>query len=243
MLALTIRGRLQARRGDPSPWPALDQAKELAEPTGTLQRIAPTAAARSEARWLLDMPDDGTDGLLGAYRLACERLDQWAIGELGIWMWRHGLLDRLPDTAAPPYRLHVAGDLSGAAAEWDALSRPYDAAAARADSTDLDELRRAYEIFQLLGARPAARRAARRLRERGVRGLPRGPRPQTRADPRGLTEREREVLHLVHEGLSDAQIAARLFLSTRTVGHHVSALLRKTGTQSRRQLTVIEPTE
>jgi DNA-binding NarL/FixJ family response regulator len=68
-----------------------------------------------------------------------------------------------------------------------------------------------------------------------VRDLPRGPRATTRENPAELTARELEVLGLVAEGLRNADIAERLFLSERTVAHHVSAILRKLGVRSRAQ--------
>ncbi|MBV8217120.1 MAG: helix-turn-helix transcriptional regulator, partial [Solirubrobacterales bacterium] len=80
--------------------------------------------------------------------------------------------------------------------------------------------------------RPAAAIAARRLRELGERGVPRGPRPKTCANPAGLTARELEVLGLLAEGLRNAQIAERLVLSGKTVDHHVSAVLRKLDVRS-----------
>ncbi len=83
---------------------------------------------------------------------------------------------------------------------------------------------------------PARERVARRLREAGVTSIPRGPRPTTADDPAGLTVREREVAEMLAAGLTDPEIAARLHLSPRTVGHHVSAVLRKTGARSRRDL-------
>src|SRR5262249_45546697 len=57
----------------------------------------------------------------------------------------------------------------------------------------------------------------------------------TRENPAGLTRRQLEVLELVSEGMSDSEIAARLFLSERTVGHHVSAILRKLEVRNRGQ--------
>jgi DNA-binding NarL/FixJ family response regulator len=73
----------------------------------------------------------------------------------------------------------------------------------------------------------APRRAV--LRDRRARGLavPRGPRPASKGNPAGLTGREVEVLALLADGLSYAEVAERLFLSEKTVGHHVSAVLRK----------------
>jgi DNA-binding CsgD family transcriptional regulator len=227
-----VRGRVRARRGDPDVWPPLDRARELAERTGSLQRIAPVAAARAEARWLAgESPDDD---LAAAYRLAAQKRNAGATGELGFWMWRHGLLAGLPDFAAGPYRLHTGGDPEGAAAAWTRLGCPYEAADAGADAADEDAVRSALAAFTELGARPGRARAARRLRELGVRSIPRGPRPST--GPDGLTAREREVLGLLRAGDTDAAIAARLHLSTRTVEHHVSAVLRKTGARSRRDL-------
>jgi DNA-binding NarL/FixJ family response regulator len=89
------------------------------------------------------------------------------------------------------------------------------------------------EELQALDARPAAAIVARRLRERGVLSLPRGPRPSTRKNRYGLTARELEVLALVNRGLQNGQIADRLVVSVRTVDHHVEAILRKLGAKTR----------
>ena len=62
---------------------------------------------------------------------------------------------------------------------------------------------------------------------------PRGPRAVTRAAPAGLTAREQEVLALLADGLADREISDRLFISERTVHHHVSAVLSKIGVSSR----------
>ena len=94
-------------------------------------------------------------------------------------------------------------------------------------------LRRGLDELNTLGARPAAAIVARRLRELGVRGLPRGPRESTRANAAQLTARELDVLNLLAEGHRNAEIAERLVVSRRTVDYHVSSILRKLDAHTR----------
>jgi len=75
----------------------------------------------------------------------------------------------------------------------------------------------------------------RRLRELGARNVPRGPIETTRANPAGLTDREFEVLQLLAQGWTNAQLARRLHRSPKTIDHHVSAVLEKLGVHSRAQ--------
>ena len=86
--------------------------------------------------------------------------------------------------------------------------------------------RRALAELDALGARPAAAALRRRL------GL-RGPRPATRENAAGLTARELDVLKLVAAGKRNADVAAELVLSTRTVDHHVASILRKLQARTR----------
>jgi DNA-binding CsgD family transcriptional regulator len=220
-------------------WPPLDEALALGRGTGELQRLGPVAVARAEAAWL--------EGDRAAARAVVEdalaRAERtksyaWLTGELAFWLWRLGGPDRLPtrglpDGAAEPFALQMAGNWEAAAARWRALGCPYEAAATLADSDQEPQLRQALTELERLGARPLAAAVARKLRELGVRGLARGPRRATQANPANLTAREAEVLALVAEGLRNADIARRLFVSPKTVDHHVSAILAKLGVRTR----------
>jgi DNA-binding CsgD family transcriptional regulator len=127
----------------------------------------------------------------------------------------------------------MAGDWAGAAACWRDLGCPHETARALAAGDDEAPLRAALTTFERLGSRPGAAMVARRLRELGARGIPRGPRATTRGNPAHLTAREIEVLRLMAEGRRNAEIADRLFLSPKTVEHHVGAILGKLDAVSR----------
>jgi DNA-binding NarL/FixJ family response regulator len=91
------------------------------------------------------------------------------------------------------------------------------------------------EIFDRLGAAPAAARMRRQLRAGGSRAVPRGPIAGTRANAAGLTRRQVEVLGLVGEGLSNTEIAGRLCISAKTAEHHVSAIMARLDVPTRQE--------
>jgi len=232
--ALAVVGRLRARRGDPDVWAPLDEALTLAKPTGELQRLAPVASARAEARWLAGEAEEIATETEGALALALQVGQKWAAGELSVWRWRAGVRDTPPgDEIAEPFRLELEGAHVAAAEAWYALGCQYEAALALAGARDETALRRSLAELQRLGARTTARRVSRTLRERGIRDVRQGPRRSTRHNPAGLTARELDVLALVAQGYRNADIAAQFFLSEKTVDHHVSAILRKLGARTR----------
>ena len=235
--ALLVRALVRARRGDPDHRTPLEHAQAIGESVGDLQWLAADAAAGAECAWLEGRQAEIGLATQAAFELALRQRAPSFIGELGLWRWRAGLLDEPPADAGEPYSYQIAGDWARAASYWRENGCRYQAALALANSNDGKALRQALDELQALGARPAAAIVARRLRELGERGVPRGPRPKTRANPAGLTAREFEVLGLLAEGLRNAQIAERLVLSGKTVDHHVSAVLRKLGVRSRGEAT------
>jgi DNA-binding CsgD family transcriptional regulator/tetratricopeptide (TPR) repeat protein len=227
-------GLIRARRGDPEASVLLDEAHTVVAATGQLEWITLVAAARAEAAWLAGDHATVKQVTDAGLALALECHEPWSIAELGYWRWLSGVRDELPEgNALIPYRLSIAGDWARAAKLWSDIGCPYEAALALAAADDETALRRAHDELQALGARPAIAIVARRLRARGARGLPRGPRRQTRANPAGLTGRELEVLTLLVEGMRNAEIAKRLVISQKTVDHHVSAVLRKLNARTR----------
>jgi DNA-binding CsgD family transcriptional regulator len=232
-LALTVVGALRSRRGDPDAQTPLDAAWSLVANSGDIRRLWPVAAARAENAWLAGANERIEELVTTTYRLAVEAEHPWAVGELGHWLRVAGAATDPAARVGVPYALQAAGDWAGAAQAWRELGCPYEMALALAEVDDSERRLDALRELQRCGAWPAAELLARRLREGGVRDLPRRPRRATRVNPAQLTERQLDVLDLLADGLRNADIAARLHISPKTVDHHVSAILAKVGVESR----------
>jgi DNA-binding CsgD family transcriptional regulator len=235
--ALVVLGLVRARRGDPEHAPLLEEAWLRAQPTGELGRLGWVAAARAESAWLAGDTAAVDTATLDTLALAVERGWSWLAGELALWRRRAGLPVAVGLKLPRQVALELAGDAEAAATVWTELGCPYEAALALGHSEHASSVRLALDELQRYEARSAATIVMRRVRGRGMRGLPRGPRPATRSNPAQLTPRELEVLALVADGLRDSDIAERLVLSDRTVGHHVSAILGKLGVRTRAEAT------
>jgi DNA-binding CsgD family transcriptional regulator/tetratricopeptide (TPR) repeat protein len=231
--ALVALALVRARRGDPGVWELLDEAVAHAEPRDELQWIAPVAIARAEAAWLEGRHEAAIAETDACYETA---VGTWYEAGLAYWRWRAGAEAPLPTVGESQYRLEMSGEPIAASEAWRAIGCPYEAALALLDGDEYS-LKRALTELRSFGAAPAAKLIVRRLRDQGVRGVPRGPRPSTRENPAGLTARELEVLELLAEGMSNAQIAENLVVTRKTVDHHVSAILRKLSVRSRGEAT------
>jgi DNA-binding CsgD family transcriptional regulator len=232
--ALQVLALVRARRGDPGVHPALDQAMAMGCPPDEVEWAGTLAVTRAEIAWLEGRADQIDEITAPAFALARAACLPWVLGALAGWRRRAGLTDRLRGLRpAEPWALELAGRHAAAVAAWDRLGRPYEAAIALGMGGR--RIEDAHARLRELGAHAPAAIFARRLRQRGVRGIARGPRPSTRDNPANLTARELEVLALLGDGLMNAQIALRLHLSVRTVDHHVSSILRKLEVPNRAQ--------
>jgi len=94
--------------------------------------------------------------------------------------------------------------------------------------------RRAHDIFGALGADPWRRLVAARLRGLGVRVR----RARTPGRPGGLSDSELRIARLLHDGMSNREIAETMFLSRKTVENYLSRIFQKTGCRTRVELAL-----
>ncbi|MDA8436102.1 MAG: BTAD domain-containing putative transcriptional regulator [Actinomycetales bacterium] len=230
---LSAIGLIGARRGDRDDvWACLDEARDYIAKTRTLAYQGFIAVARGEVHLLENDVEAVRTEVLPWYEQAVRLRDAELLPDLTMLVWRAGLVDEAPEGLRDPELLSMTGRHREAAALWSSYGAPYKAAWALLDSDDEVDLREARARFEQLGARVLVERTDEKLRSIGAK-VPRGARASTRTNVGGLTDREVEVLDLLDEGLRNAEIAARLHLSEKTVGHHVSAILAKLGVSSR----------
>ncbi len=229
LLARTVLTELAVRRGDPDAGEQLADLTEHAERAGELQRIAPVLELATE--WALTrgapMPTERFERIVDEIHPR-GRFRGWGALRIAAWATVAGIDVEFDLQTSVPYAAMVRRDWRGAADAFGDVGWAYDRALMLSLLDDEEALVEAIEIARGLGAEPLWRRLAGRMRERGIR-VPQGPREATRANPAGLTARQLEVLELLVEGLSNAEIAERLVVSPRTAEHHVAAVLTKLG--------------
>jgi len=215
-----------AHRGDSAAWTLLDRAVADADGTWEAEWIVEVRLLRAEVHWL----EGGLDEARAEAELAADvagRCDDWERGAVATWLRRTGSTRTVEGALAEPYRLQIEGDWRRAAQAWSDLGCRYEEAFALVDADEDEPLRRALDLFQQFGSTAGTRVVRQRMRDLGMRSIPTGPQAATRDHPLGLTRRERQVLDLICDGRTNAEIAAKLFISAKTVDHHVSAVLAK----------------
>ncbi len=237
MPAATVVALIAVRAGRVDAAELVEDAWRLAISSGELQRSLPAALVGAEAAWTDGRPEAIAELTAEVWREARTRGDRWLVAELAWWRRVAGVTESEFDDWPGPFAAMIVGEARGAAEAWTALDRPFWSALALSGGDPRDTTESVGRLHRL-DATATARAVQRELAARG-RPVPRGPRAAARTNPAGLTARELDVLALLVDGCSDAEIAARLVLSERTVSHHVSAVLRKLDVPSRARAAAV----
>ncbi|MDJ0925723.1 MAG: AAA family ATPase [Acidimicrobiia bacterium] len=237
MVVRPLLGALEARSGRSSARATLSRAWAMAETAAEFQRLAPTAAALAEYAWIYGQPAVPEAGTVLSLEDLIWQGFEWSAGSIALWRWANGEVIEVPRGVSKPYRVLIDGDPLAAAEMWSTMGCPYERAVALAHGHPEAQLE-ALEVFEDLGATAVAAKVRKSLRNKGV-AVPRGRGQKTRDHAAGLTARQAEVLALLDEGMSNIEIADALFLSRRTVEHHVSAILGKLGCATREEAVAI----
>jgi DNA-binding CsgD family transcriptional regulator len=224
------------RQGDPRAETALEQAWQLTTSIGERSWRLRVSVVSAEAAWLAGRADRLDRRVLDVAGSEPDDDDPWLRAELMVWLDRLDVPGRGPASPPAPHALELGGEHDAAARWWRDRGCPYEEAVALTLAAGPGHLGTALQLVTSIGAERTAARVRQMMRDAGERPVPRGARQATRANPHGLTPREAEVLELLREGLSNAAIAGRLYVSERTVHHHVSAVLAKLGLSSRRDV-------
>lgn len=233
---LPALGRLLARRAAEDADTVIRRGCAVADNSGLAVGIAQATLPHVEQAWFSGRPEAAAVRLHEAIGGLEPHRDRRLLGELLVYAKRAGLMDAQPFDGCPePWASALAGDWFAAAVGFQREGNVYERAMELAESQDVVVTTQALQMLDHLGAKAAAAIVRQRLRELGVRRIPRGPQETTRTNPAGLTDRQVDVLALLRDGLTNAEIAERLVLSVRTVDHHVAAILAKLGVTSRRQ--------
>lgn len=231
--ALSVLATVKSRRGEPDVLSLLFEAKRLAYETMELQRIIPVFLALLEYEWIT-----------GKSYIESERLSE-AIGtmiRLGVfskksrfyfWIKKTGndnLVTKWDSRQMKenPGQLPVVSDVN----LWEKWGCPYEQALALFEG-DLKSKKKALLMMQALGAFVIFKKMKFDMRKSGIKGIPRGIRETTRSNPAHLTTRELEILRLLKDSLQNKEIGEKLFISPKTVDHHISSINLKLGVTSR----------
>jgi DNA-binding CsgD family transcriptional regulator/tetratricopeptide (TPR) repeat protein len=224
--AWRVLGNIQARMGRSEAAPTLSRMWDLARQSDAITILDPAAGVMAEHLWLTEADDPAlTAELVSILDRGLGVGSPWPSAAFAFWMWMLGLAEEVSPHLSDFYRWIMEGDWETAADFWETRGVPYERGLALMHGDEEAKLR-AVRIFDDLGALATASRLRRELADRGVK-VPRGRSQTTREHGAGLTARQAEVLDLLAEGLTNAEIADRLFVSHRTVENHVAAVLMK----------------
>ena len=233
LLARMVLAELAVRTGAAGAAERLDEVAAALDRTRELVLIAPVLGLQVEQALVDDTPLPRERFSQLAAIVGPEPLQEGcAAAHVAAWAAVCGVSTGFRGRAPAPLEAMIAGRWQEAAEGFAAVGWRHDRALLLSLLATPEALHESLELARSRGAAPLARRVTQRLRALGLR-VPRGPRSSTQTNPSQLTDRQLEVLHHLRAGRSNADIAASLHLSPRTVEHHVAGILAKLGAASR----------
>jgi DNA-binding CsgD family transcriptional regulator/tetratricopeptide (TPR) repeat protein len=237
VMPLNVLAIIRMRRNDPGALKLIEETMKMALSMGEIEKIVSIFSSKAELFWLQNKLNEFSDELNSIYLKVLKSNNPWAIGEIAYWLWKADRLIEIPKIIAKPYLLQIQGKWKEASNVWGELHCPYERALALSEG-DEDAMKKSIEIFEKLGASATVQVIKQKMRESGIRSIPKGPRQTTRENFAGLTARQMDVLKLVASGLSNSEIADNLYISTKTVDHHISAIFSKLNIHSRIEASI-----
>ncbi|QHT70245.1 AAA family ATPase [Rhodocytophaga rosea] len=230
--ALTVAGIIKTRRGDPDALPLLLEAKTMAFETMELQRMIPALYALLEYEWLTGKTYIEPEALNQALRMFREVSKVSKRSKFYYWLRKARKHDPFLTEIGENDEITPVPMALEEAAFWQQLGCPYEQALALFDGDESDK-KQAIASMQELGASAVYEKMKQEMRAEGIKSIPRGIRKSTQTNPRFLTSRELEILQLLKGGKQNKEIADILFISAKTVDHHISAILSKLDVNTR----------
>lgn len=216
--ALVVAATIRFRKGEGDAGALLLEAKKRAFETSELQRIMPVLSAFLEYEWITGrryIENDLLDRTMAMISQVKKISDD---NKFYYWLGKARLISKRSTDAG----------------FWEKKGCPYEQALALFDGNDTEK-RKAISIMHALGASTVYERMKLEMRTSGIRNIPRGIRKSTQSNAAQLTGRELDILALLKEGLQNKEIAAQLYISAKTVDHHISSILFKLNVNSRRK--------
>jgi DNA-binding CsgD family transcriptional regulator/tetratricopeptide (TPR) repeat protein len=234
---LDVSATLRTRRADPGAAEIVEAVLERVETYNEVWTLIEACVMAMEAAWTGIIPVDKAAAMYQDLIDLVPDGDHHDRAMLAFWALRLGWEPPRGEITGPT-ALEIVGRPGEAAAEWDRCGYRIQAIISRSLSpeSDLDFI---FSELASMGAHGVAGGLRRELQRRGVKRVPRGEQASTRENPAGLTAREAEVLSLLAEGLSNASIAEKLFITKKTASHHVSSVLVKLNVSSRGQAAAL----
>lgn len=230
--ALVVVAKIKMRRGERDVIHLLTEAKDKAFNTCETQRVIPTLIAFLEYEWITGMHLLEKKDLDMAMEMVKKTHKFYDCSEFAFWLRKARGRNLQLDEMYEGYNCSKRSDIIKAAEIWEKLGSLYKQALILFEGNETDK-RKAITIVQKFRADAVFEKMKQLMRAHGIKSVPRGIRKVTRSNGAFLTGRELNVLPLLKEGLKNREIAERLYISPKTVDHHISSILFKLDVGSR----------